>query len=163
MVRGLSIGLLACAAMTWGCGGKTPREQFIADGNEVCRASAPRLERLAPGITPTPGALLGNTSEYRAVTRTIAARLAASRPAGDAPARQIVTLAARLTSAARNQKVIAQQIASAGGRSAELRGYGAFWPALGRMRDDVARPLDRRLRRYGFTACRLTSSLGLNL
>ena len=154
----LAIGLLVCAALTAGCGSsKTPKEQFIADGDDVCRALAPRFERLAPGVTPTPGALLGNTSEYRELTRAIAARLASSRPPAHPRAGRIVVLSGRLASAARAQKAIAKRISDSDGR----RGHGAFWPAAQRMRE-IANALDRRLRSYGFTSCRSASDLGLN-
>ena len=164
MPRRVPAILVVAACLLAGCG-ESPKERFVADGDTACRELAPRLEALEAGVSPEPRALLGVSSEYRELTRTLSARLAARPPAGDAGARRIVVAAAQLAAAARGQKVIAKRIVAADARrdrAARLRGYGAWWPALARMRDAHARPLDRAMRGYGFTGCRTENTLGLN-
>lgn len=161
MPRYLPVVLLVAACLGLGCGAKSPKSQFIADGDEICRELAPRFERLEPGVTPTPGALLGISVEYRELTRALSERLAARRPPGYPRAARIVAAAARLASAARRQKVITQRIAAARSRAEELRGYGAFWPTAQRTRDRYATTLDRLMRGYGFTGCTTVNGFGV--
>src|SRR5688572_3583795 len=132
MLRRVSAALLVGACLLLGCGAKSPKSQFIADGDEICRELAPRFERLEPAVTATPGALLGISTEYRELTRALSARLAAGRPPGYPRAARVVAASARLASAARRQKVITQRIAAARNRAEELRGYAAFWPTAQR-------------------------------
>jgi hypothetical protein len=165
MTRAVAVAVMLIGALVGaGCGEKSPRERFIASGDEVCERISGRLERLA--LTPTsltPGAILGHASEYRDLTRALSAALSASkRPGDDADASGIVRIAKRLTSEARRTKVIAKRIGDAAARrdrTAEGRGRTAHFAAVARMLG-VARALDRRMRAYGFRRCGRPENLG---
>jgi hypothetical protein len=159
MGRGIAVAvvLIGASLLGAGCGEKSPREQFVANGDAVCKRLAARLEHLA--LTPTsltPGAILGHAAEYHDLTRALSTALSASkRPDGDADASGIVRISKRLTSEARRTKVIAKRIAAAAARrdgSAEGRGRTAHFAGVARILG-VARALDRRLRAYGFARC----------
>jgi len=162
MARSLPSVLLICTALA-GCG-QTPKERFISRGDKACGRLADRFEHLATSpITPTPGALLGNTREYRDLTRELHDRLAASaRPHGVAPSR-IVDLAQQLTSDARRLKVVAQRIVAAAERrdeKTELRDRQVFYDGAVQMQSASALPLQRRMRAYGFKRCPVAGGIG---
>jgi hypothetical protein len=150
------MAMLICSTVVVSCGEMSTREQFIADGDEICRQIADRIEHLA--LTPlssTPGALLGQASEYRDLTRRLSTRLAGSElPSGPAATR-IVGESGRLTAAARRTKVLAKRIAAAADHRdtrAEGRARVAYYASVLQIAA-VAVPLDTRMRSYGFKRC----------
>jgi hypothetical protein len=161
MLRSLPAAVLVCAAFVAGCGaggGEGSKERFIAAADKVCDRLGTQFDELATaGTAGSARVLLRRASKYRRLTRELSAGLAAStRPAGDEDAARIVSLSRRLASAARVQKVRAQQLKADYDRGAsdavngDVRTYNL---GARRMKRTIADPLDKLLLSYGFENC----------
>jgi hypothetical protein len=154
---------LICLTVLVGCGGKSAREQFVADGDEICAQIADRIEHLAlTPVSTTPGALLGQAREYRDLTRRLTVGLAGSKlPDGPAAAR-IVANSWRLTDAASRTTTLARRIVAAADRRhtrAELRARSAYYASVAQI-TAAAVPLETRIRSYGFNRCGQRENFG---
>ena len=163
MPRSAIVAVLMCVTVLVSCGGKTVREQFVADGDEICQQIADRIEHLAlTPVTSTPGALVGQASEYRRLTRQLSTGLAGSKLPDGPAATRIVGDSDRLAAAARRTKVLAKRIAGAAEhRNTRAEGHArvAYYASVEQI-DAVAVPLDTHMRSYGFKRCGHPESFG---
>lgn len=173
MPRVLLVATLVCAALVGACGdtrapvaGGAPSEQqrFVAAGDRLCGQLAARFPRVrAEGREQSPAARLKAASAYREFTRQLSAGLVQLEAPADATAKQIVALSVRLASAARAQKISQKRVVSVSGRGdvkATFREALRSVRAEQRMMRTIAKPLDARLRRYGFRVCGNAQAFG---
>ena len=157
------MAMLICLPVLVSCGGKSAREQFVADGDEICAQIADRIEHLAlTPVSTTPGALLGSASEYRDLTRRFNTGLAGSKLPDGPAATRIVGDSGRLTAAARRTKVLARRIvAAADRRDARAEGHAreTYYASVLQIAA-IAVPLDTRMRSYGFKRCGQRENFG---
>ena len=170
----LPLLILLCAALLAACGGSGADEGepdrvpaagaaasgddgFVTAGDDLCRRLAQRYPRArADRLEQSPADGLKAASSFREYMRELNAGLKLLSAPADADARQILVMTERLAAAALSHKIRHKRIVAAR-QSGELQ--DAFRAALDavkgqrRMVSDVARPLDRRMRAYGFKVC----------
>lgn len=134
---------------------------FVTAGDELCGRLANRYPRArADRLEQSPAAGLKAASSFREYTRELHAGLKRLNAPDDAEARQIFVMTERLSAAALSHKIRHKRVVAAQ-QSGEVQ--AAFRAALDvvkgqrRMVSDVARPLDRRMRAYGFKVCGRTA------
>jgi hypothetical protein len=184
MSRLLLIALLLSAALLAACGGsgdsgdsgdgaRDEREapasgtagggnSFVTAGDELCG----RLAKRYPGaradrLEQSPAAGLKAASSFREYTRELNAGLKRQTAPDDADARQILVMTERLAAAALSHKVRHQRVVAAQQSDGPQAAFRAALEAVKgqrRMVSDVARPLDKRMRAYGFKVCGRTAS-----
>ena len=182
MPRLLLLATLLCALVLAACGGgsdgggggageagggdgnarERAEKPFAAAGDDLCRRLAKRFPRVrADRAERTPGAVLQGASAYRDFTRDLHAGLVKLDAPADA--QQIVAMSQRLSAAALSRKILQKRVVALtrdGEVQAAFRAALASVKAQQRMIRDIAEPLDKRMRAYGFKVCGRPQTFG---